>query len=97
MVWNIPLASLGHLSWDYLLPAPAASPASLVAGQHKEPKSMHWVCTAQPQLNHRGVIGIILIQNPKHSTIPATGRKINSVPAKTRAAAPLFLRELYLR
>ncbi|KAK4829726.1 hypothetical protein QYF61_006187 [Mycteria americana] len=36
------------------------------------------------QLKHQCVINIILILNPKHSTTPATRKKINSIPAETR-------------
>lgn len=36
------------------------------------------------QLKYVCVISIFLTQNPKHSTIPVTGRKINSVLPKTR-------------
>ena len=33
---------------------------------------------------HPCVINILLILNPKHNTIPATRKKINSVPAEAR-------------
>ena len=42
------------------------------------------VSTAQQQLKHQCIINIMLILNPKHSTIPATRKKINSVPAENK-------------
>ena len=33
------------------------------------------------------VINILLILNPKHSTVPATRKKVNSIPAETRTHA----------
>ena len=42
------------------------------------------VNTAQQQLKHQCVINIILILNPNHITVPATRKKINSIPAETR-------------
>ena len=42
------------------------------------------ISATQQQLKHRNVINIILTLNPKHSTVPATKKKVNSVPAETR-------------
>jgi len=85
MVWNIPLASWRQLSWLWPLPAACASAASPLAGQCEKLRSP-WlsVSTAQQHLNHQCVINIILIPNPKQSTISATRKKINSIPAETR-------------
>jgi len=35
-------------------------------------------------IKHQCVINIILILDPKHSTTPATRKKINSIPTETR-------------
>ena len=40
-------------------------------------------------LKHQRVINVILTLNPKHSTVPATKKKINSIPAEIRTAEPL--------
>jgi len=45
--------------------------------------------TSQWQLKHQRVI-IILIHNPKHSTIPTTRKKINSSSAETRTYWEIF-------
>ena len=81
MVWNIPLASWDQLSWlCSLLPWLLVHPA-----EHGElKKSLTSTSTTQQQLRHQRVTNITLILNPKHSTVPATRRKINSVPAETR-------------
>ena len=78
MVWNSPLASLGQLSWLCPLPASCASGRAWNAK-----KSLASINITQQQLKHQCVINIILMLNPKHSTIPATKKKINSIPAKT--------------
>lgn len=85
MVWDIPLASLGQLPWLCPLPASHAPPATSKAGHHEELKSS-WlsVSTAQHQGNHQCVVNIVSILNPKHSTVSATGKKITSIPSKTR-------------
>ena len=85
MGWNTPLASLGQLPWVCPLPAPAAPPACPLAGQSKKLENP-WlsVSTALQQLKHQCDINIILILNPKHSTLPATRRKINSILAEAR-------------
>ena len=85
------LASLGHLSEAYPLPAPAAPPASSLAGQHEQLTCpCLCVCTALPQLNYRGVLSIILLRNPTHSTTPANVKKITNIPAKTRTRCHFF-------
>lgn len=35
-------------------------------------------------IKHQCVIHMILIQNPKHSTLPVSRMKIHSIPAETR-------------
>lgn len=81
VVWNIPLASLGQLSWFCPLTAPAASPAWPLAGEHEKLKSC-WlsVSTALQQLKYWCVITITFITNPKQSTITATMKKAGYQP-----------------
>lgn len=51
----------------------------------KTEKSRLMVTTTQQQLKHQHIlINIILILNLKHSTVPATKEKINSIPAEIR-------------
>lgn len=80
-----PIGSLGQLFLFCPLPASCASPAFLLARQHEKQKSP-WlsVSTTQPQLKHQCDANIILILNPKYSIVPATMKKINPIPAKTR-------------
>ena len=47
------------------------------------------ISATQQQLKHQRVINIILTLNSKHSTVPATKKKINSIPAKTRTREKL--------
>ncbi|KAF1441678.1 V-type proton ATPase subunit S1, partial [Spheniscus demersus] len=44
------------------------------------------------QLKHRCVINIVLTLNPKHSTVPATRKKINSIPVETRTLSNKMIR-----
>lgn len=60
------------------LPVPSASS---LAGNEKLKSPWFHVSTAQQQLKPQCVINIILILNPTHSTVPATGKRINSIPA----------------
>lgn len=54
--------------------------------QYKKPKSTGLdVSTVQQQLQHWCVISIIHTLNREHSTIVATGKKTNLIPAETRA------------
>lgn len=52
-----------------------------------------WLCasTALQQLGHWCFISIILILNTRHSTIPATRKNIDAVPAETEQHFCLFL------
>ena len=79
------IVSLGHLSCLCPLPAFCAPPAFSLAGYHEKLKRP-WlsVSTALQQVEHQCVFSIILILNPKHTTMPTTRRKINSVPAKIK-------------
>jgi len=84
-IWNLPLASLDQLSWFCPLPAPYVPSASMLSWQYEKPKSLSLgVSIVQKQLKHQCVINIILIQNPKHSTMPATQKKTSSTLAETR-------------
>lgn len=47
--------------------------------------SSPWLSVSTKQLNHQCVTNVILILNSKHSTIPATTKKIDSVPGENRA------------
>lgn len=57
--------------------------ASSLAGQREEQSS---VSTLQPPLKHSCVIHTAFTTVPKHSPVPATGKKVNSDPAKTSTA-----------
>jgi len=43
--------------------------------------------TAEQQLKYQCVINIIVILNAKHSTIPATKKKNNTIPDETRTVS----------
>lgn len=93
MSWSIPLVSLGQLSWlctpqlqgCACLPAICASPASSLTGQYEKLKRL-WlhVSTAEQHLKQQCVSNIIFLLNPKHSSIPASVKKINPMSAKTK-------------
>lgn len=60
------------------------SPACSLSGQcEKQKKPWHWVSTVPQQLKHQHAISALFITNPKHSPIPATRKKFNSISAKT--------------
>ena len=84
MARNIALASLGQLSWLCPLPTSCAPPAFLLAGHEKLKNPWLGLNATGDNWKHQCVINILLILNPKHSTIPATRKKINSVLAETR-------------
>lgn len=46
---------------------------------------------AQKQLKCQRAISIVLILNTKHGTTPVPGKKINSIPAKSRIFAFIYL------
>jgi len=84
MLWDIPLVSWGHLFQLGLLPISCAPPAYSLAGHcEKQKRPWHNVSAVQQQLKHPCVINTVLDTNPKHSTIQATRKKINSSLAKT--------------
>ena len=67
--------------------APSQLLVHLLAGRAWETEKS--LSATQQQLNHERVINSILTLNPKHSTVPATKKKINSIPAKTRTREKL--------
>ena len=79
-----PFGQLGWLSGLCPLPSSCVPPASSLAGRCEEQKRP-WLCvsTAQRELKHPCVISAVSSTNPKHSPIPATMKKIYSIPAKT--------------
>jgi len=90
MIWNIPLAYLGQLSWVCLLPAPCVPQVYLwqdstrssenrnVLGsvQHCSATTKTYVC-----YQHRVIVFFLKL---RHSIIPDTVKKNNSVPTETR-------------
>lgn len=63
-------------------------PPSSLPGQHQKPKSPGLcVRPALQQLTHRCAFSTTLILSPAHSTVPATKKKTNSTPDKTRTSA----------
>ena len=88
MVWNIPLVSWGQLSQLCPLTTSCAPPAPCWRGGVRSRKGLVLcVSTTQQQLKHPCIINTVSSTNPKHSPIPATMKKINSIPAKTSTAA----------
>lgn len=83
-VWNISCTSPGHLSW--LCPA-SSSCTSLPAEYGKLKSPWFRIRTTQQQPKHHCAFNAVLILNPKCSTVPATWKKMNSVPAKTRTVS----------
>lgn len=84
MVWNIPLANWGQLSWLCPLQLLVQPQPCFLAGQENLKNPWLSVSPAQHQLKHQCVIDTILILNSKHSHVPVTKKKIMSIPAKTR-------------
>lgn len=84
-VWNIPLASLGQL---FLIVLPPGFLCTCSLAEHGTLISP-WLRahSAQQQLKHQCVNNIILILNPKHSTVPAT-KKI--IPDETRTQSSYY-------
>jgi len=87
MVWNMPLASLDQLAWLYSLPDSAGTARE---AEKSLTSNNHYLATTK---KHQCIINIILILNPKHSTIPATRKKINCIPAKTRTFCQKDIRD----
>lgn len=85
MVWDIPLAGLRQLSLFCTLPASCAFLTFPLAEQNeKQENPWLFVSTALHQWKHGCVIKIIFLLNPRHTIIPATTKKINSIPAEIR-------------
>lgn len=81
-----PFGQLGSAVLVLSLPSSLYSPSlPLLAGQQEKLKCL-WctVSTAQQQQKHQCAINIVLILNPKHSTIPGTRKKVNSILSDTR-------------
>lgn len=65
--------------------------SSLLAGVENENQGKPWcyASTIQQKLKHRCIINTALAKTPKYSTIWATVKKVNSIPA--RSCTPFFL------
>ena len=74
----------GHGTGKCCWQSPAGQAASPLCSSVARLLLMAPCSTVQQQLRYQCVINIILILNPKHDTIPATRKKINSSPDKTR-------------
>ena len=90
---NSPSATAQHEQYEIpLWPVWVSSPDSVLylflvhpwKGSTRSWNVLDGESSAQEQLKYWCVINIILILNPKYSTIPATGKKINFIPAETR-------------
>lgn len=83
VVWNTLWIILRQLSWFCPHTAPCANPASSLAGQcEKQRCSQLYASTVLQQLKHQCGISTVSSTDPKHSTISATMKKMNSIPAK---------------
>lgn len=74
-----------HSDWFSLAvlamhPPVPCTPPHPVPRQHKKLRRL-WCCVRSAQ-QHQCVINVILILNPKHSTLPTTMKKIKSIPAE---------------
>lgn len=79
-LWPGQISCSGH--------APSCLLVPLLTGTARETeKSLTWAkhCSAQP--THQCVISIIPLLNPKHSTVAAARKKINSIPDGTGTLA----------
>lgn len=81
--WNTPWTTPGHLSWT----CPCRLLVHLLTDRVWETENSFRVRTFQQQPKHHCTFSIVLILNPNHSTIPATQKKMDSVPAKTRTTS----------
>ena len=78
-----PLGQSGSAAPAVSPPTPCAPPgSSLVGWGEKQNSPWLWVSTAQQGREHPGVTNTVSSTNPKHSPIPATVKKTNSVPAE---------------
>lgn len=85
-VMEYPFGQYGPADLAVAPPNFLCPPASSLAEQCEKPKSP-WLCvsTALQQIKHHLVFIIVLILYPKHNTIPANRRTIDSIPDETRA------------
>lgn len=58
---------------------------NLLAGRAVQVRNPWLSVSSKEQLNHQCVMHIILILSAKHSTVPATTKKTDSVPGENRA------------
>ena len=78
-LWPVGVSCPGCVPSQLLVPPPAYS---LVGWGEKQKRPGLCVSTAQHSLKHPCVTNSVSSTNPKHSPIPATLKKITSVPAK---------------
>ena len=91
MVQDIPLASLGQLSWFCPHTAPCAPPVLLAGRAAGEAETSLTLCSAaQQQLKHWCIISTVFLLKPKHSIISDTTKKNSSIPADTRTVRQYF-------
>lgn len=76
LVWNIPLVSLGQLSWLCPLSSSYALPASLLRSRN----DCLSISTAHQYLRYQCVISTVSV--PNSNIIQAAMKKMNSIPAK---------------
>lgn len=95
IAWDIHLVSLGQLS--FFFPFPAFSTPSFLESQYEKLKNT-WlsVITAQQNLKYPYIINIIIILNPKHGTIPASVKKIDSLSTETRTFTCILINQDHL-
>lgn len=85
MVWDIPLASVGHPSW-LCPPISMCIPSPSVAAQQQKLRCPWLSVSTVQQLKYGCVSNVISSLHPKHSAEPATRKKVNSTSAKTGLA-----------
>ena len=85
IVWNIPLARQGQLSWFCPLPAPCAQQPSLAGGETEMSLALCSHCSATTKASVCCLhCSFPEAKTSKHSSIPNTIQKINSVPDESR-------------
>lgn len=77
------------------MPASPSFSCMWILAEHGKLKSS-WLGVSTTELKHQCVIYIILLVTPKHSTVPATGKKINSILAETSTLGRLSSLSLLL-
>ena len=89
MLWNIPFVSLGQLLCFCSLPLPAISAPSLTV---REAGTSLALCSAtQEQLIQWCPINIVFLLKWKCGIIPATMKRINSIPHETRTTIQISI------